>query len=49
MERSFVHQHKNGVNSCVDFVPLVVATVIAVKFQAAIGNYGYQHIGGIEK
>ena len=28
-----------------EFVPLGVATVTSVKIQAAIGKYGYQHIG----
>ena len=40
-----VHQHKKGKNSCVEFVPLGVATVTPVKLQLAIGKYGYQNIG----
>ena len=34
-----------GKNSCAEFLPLGVATVTSVRFQAAIGKYGYPHIG----
>ena len=44
-----IHQSENGKKSCVEFVPLGFATVTPVKLQAAIGKYGYQHIGTIEK
>ena len=38
-----------GKFSCVEFVPLDVATVTSVKIQAAIGKHGYQHIEKTEK
>ena len=38
-----------GKKSCAEFMPLGVANVISVRIQAAIGKYGYQHIGTTEK
>ena len=38
-----------GGNSCAEFVPLGIATVTSVRLQAAIGKYGYQHIGTTAK
>ena len=38
-----------GENSCEEFVPLGVDTVTSVRLQAAIGKYGYQHIGTTAK
>ena len=34
---------------CVEFGSLGISTVTSVKIQAAIGKYGYQHIGATEK
>ena len=34
-----------GENLCAEFVTLGVATITSVRLQAAIGKYGYQHIG----
>ena len=38
-----------GKKSWAEFVPLGVATVTYVRFQAAIEKYGYQHIGTTAK
>ena len=44
-----VHQHVNGGKSCAEFVPFISYTTTSVRFQAAVGKYGYQHIGMKEK
>ena len=36
-------------NSCAEFVPLGIANVTAIRLEAAIGKYGYQHIGTTAK
>ena len=44
-----VHQHVNGGKSCAEFVPFISYTTTSVRFQAAVGKYGYQHIGKTAK